>query len=272
MLLSNLLNEPTMTDKTRRTLNQFLQSSEVSLVIGAAMFNRNDKEMVVDTVLLLHQFFGQSNNKRFLAFSLAEGILSFGQRLGDANENLQSIIASHEANYEANVKVIEKLQMDLQQTARHQDEIKAKQDQELREIKSKFVEQARQKDEVLMKTRDMYETKLRELNAQCESMGQHMNKHLSALQHRDQLLHETRSKRCSLEEENHEYKRKVHVLEIRIEEIAQSHSVVNEEMRIREKETEELREEMSTLSSDYTAQREELEQTREELTVGTTCR
>lgn len=267
-MLSKLVNDPNMVDKTKRTLNQFLQSPEVSLVLGAGVFNRNDKDMVVETLLLLHNLLSESTtNKRFVALGLAEGILNFGQRIGEATETLQSAIGSLEANGEASVKVIEKLQTEIQQTLRFQDEVKAKQDQELQSIKSKFVDQVRQKDELMMKTRDMYEAKLRELNAQCEAMGQLINKKISNLQHRDQLLQENRGKQALLEDENTELKRKVEVLEIRIEEIAHSHSIAVEEMRIRERETSELREEMATISSDYTAQREELEVTHENIKV-----
>lgn len=256
-----------MSDKTKRTLNQFLQSPEVSLVLGAGVFNRSDKDLVVETLLLVYNLLSESSNRRFLAFGLAEGILNFGQRIGEATETLQSAISSLEANGEANMKVIEKLQMEIQQTIRFQDKIKDKQDQELHNIKSKFMDQVRQKDELLMRTREVYEAKLRELNTQCESMGQLMNKKISTLQHRDQLLQENRAKQAAVEDENSELKRKVEVLEIRIEEIAQSHSIAAEEMRLREREMSELREEMASISGDYTAQREELEHAQEDMKV-----
>ncbi|KAG6613531.1 Microtubule-associated protein [Phytophthora cinnamomi] len=67
-----------------------------------------------------------------------------------------------------------------------------------------------------------------------------------------------------LEDENSELKRKVQVLEIRIEEIAQTHSIAMEEMKLREKELEEVREEIATISGEYTAQREELEAAHDE--------
>jgi chromosome segregation ATPase len=261
-----------MNDKTKRTLSQFLQSSEVSLVLGAGVFNRNDKDLVVETLLLVYNLLSESSNKRFLAFGLADGILNFGQRIGEATESLQSTISSLEANGEASMKVIEKLQIEIQQTIRLQDEAKAKQDQELQNLKSKFIDQVRQKDELLMKTKEVYEAKLRELSAQCETMGQLMNKKIITIQHRDQILQESRAKQAAVEDENSELKRKVEVLEIRIEEIAQSHSIAAEEMRIREREMHDLREEMVSISSDYTVQREELEHAREEMEVSSvTC-
>ncbi|RLN87816.1 hypothetical protein BBJ28_00008061 [Nothophytophthora sp. Chile5] len=263
-LLSSLMSDSSMTDKTKRTLGQFLQSSEVAVVLGAGLFNRIDKEVVVETLLLLTQSLASSGNKRFHAFGLAEGIISFGQRLGDASDSLQSTIVSLEANAEVSAKAIDKLQTEMQQMLHLQDELKAQQDQELKDIGVKFAEQVRQKDEVLQKTRDAYEAKLREVTIQCESMGQHMSKKISALQQRESLLHETRAKRGLLEDENNELKRKVQVLEIRIEEIAQAHSIAMEEMKLREKEAEELRDEMASISEDYTAKREELEAVQEE--------
>uniref|UniRef100_K3WJU7 CIP2A N-terminal domain-containing protein n=1 Tax=Globisporangium ultimum (strain ATCC 200006 / CBS 805.95 / DAOM BR144) TaxID=431595 RepID=K3WJU7_GLOUD len=265
ILLSKLVHDLNMNDKTKRTLSQFLQSSEVSLVLGAGVFNRNDKDLVVETLLLVYNLLSESSNKRFLAFGLADGILNFGQRIGEATESLQSTISSLEANGEASMKVIEKLQIEIQQTIRLQDEAKAKQDQELQNLKSKFIDQVRQKDELLMKTKEVYEAKLRELSAQCETMGQLMNKKIITIQHRDQILQESRAKQAAVEDENSELKRKVEVLEIRIEEIAQSHSIAAEEMRIREREMHDLREEMVSISSDYTVQREELEHAREEM-------
>ncbi|RLN93470.1 hypothetical protein BBJ28_00003370 [Nothophytophthora sp. Chile5] len=263
-LLSSLMSDDSMTDKTKRTLGQFLQSSEVAVVLGAGLFNRIDKEVVVETLLLLTQSLASSGNKRFHAFGLAEGIISFGQRLGDASDSLQSTIVSLEANAEASAKAVDKLQTEMQQMLHLQDELKAQQDQELKDIGVKFADQIRQKDEMLQKTRDAYEAKLREVTMQCESMGQHMSKKISALQQRESLLHETRAKRGLLEDENNELKRKVQVLEIRIEEIAQTHSIAMEEIKLREKESEELRDEMASISDDYTAKREELEAVQEE--------
>lgn len=256
-----------MTDKNKRTLSQFLQTSEVSTVLGTALFNRNDKDIVVETLLLLSQSLVASGNKRFHAFGLAEGIVGFSQRVGDASDSLQSTIASLQANAEVSAKTVEKLQGEMQQMLHLHDQLKAQQDQALKDIGAKFSEQIRQKDDVMQKMRDAYEEKLREVTMQCESMGQHMNKKISALQQRESLLQESRAKRGMLEDENSELKRKVQVLEIRIEEIAQTHSIAMEEMKLREKELEELREEIATISGDYTAQREELEAAHDETRV-----
>ncbi|KAG7391286.1 hypothetical protein PHYPSEUDO_005235 [Phytophthora pseudosyringae] len=264
-LLSSLTSDENMTDKNKRTLGQFLQTSEVSAVLGAALFNRTDKDIVVEALLLLTQSLTGSGNKRFHALGLAEGVISFSQRVGDASENLQSTIASLQSNAEVSAKTVEKLQSEMQQMLHLQDELKVQQDQALKDIGLKFADQIRQKDDVIQKMRDAYEVKLREVTMQCESMGQHMNKKISALQHRESLLQESRAKRGTLEDENSELKRKVQVLEIRIEEIAQTHSVAMEEMKLREKELDELREEIATISGDYTAQREDLETARDEI-------
>ncbi|KAE9349948.1 hypothetical protein PR003_g5605 [Phytophthora rubi] len=263
-LLSSLMSDENMTDKNKRTLSQFLQTPEVATVLGAALFNRNDKDIVVETLLLLTQSLFASGNKRFHAFGLAEGIVGFSQRVGDANDGLQSTIASLQANAEVSAKTVEKVQAEMQQMVHLHDQLKAQQDQALKDIGAKFSEQIRQKDDAVQKMRDAYEVKLREVTMQCESMGQHMNKKISALQQRESLLQESRAKRGMLEDENSELKRKVQVLEIRIEEIAQTHSIAMEEMKLREKELEELREEIATISGDYTAQREELEAAHDE--------
>ncbi|RLN49987.1 hypothetical protein BBJ29_002783 [Phytophthora kernoviae] len=263
-LLSSLAGDENLADKTKRTLSQFLQSSEVSTVLGAALFNRTDKDIVVETLLLLTQSLASSGNKRFHAFGLTEGIMGFNQRIGDASDALQSTIASLQANVEASTKTIDKLHVDMQQMLRFQDEVKAQQDQELKEIGVKFADQIRQKDDGIQKMRDAYEGKLREVTMQCESMGQHMNKKISALQQREALLQESRAKRGILEDENSELKRKVQVLEIRLEEVAQTHSIAMEEMKLRDKELAELREEMASISGDYTTQREELEAAHDE--------
>ncbi|KAE9361347.1 hypothetical protein PF008_g1103 [Phytophthora fragariae] len=263
-LLSSLMSDENMTDKNKCTLSQFLQTPEVATVLGAALFNRNDKDIVVETLLLLTQSLFASGNKRFHAFGLAEGIVGFSQRVGDANDGLQSTIASLQANAEVSAKTVEKVQAEMQQMVHLHDQLKAQQDQALKDIGAKFSEQIRQKDDAVQKMRDAYEVKLREVTMQCESMGQHMNKKISALQQRESLLQESRAKRGMLEDENSELKRKVQVLEIRIEEIAQTHSIAMEEMKLREKELEELREEIATISGDYTAQREELEAAHDE--------
>ncbi|GMF12434.1 unnamed protein product [Phytophthora lilii] len=263
-LLSSLMADESMADKNKRTLNQFLQTSEVSTVIGAALFNRTDKDIVVETLLLLTQSLVSSGNKRFHAFGLAEGILGYSQRVGDANDSLQSTIASLQANLEMSAKTAEKLQTEMQQMLHLQDELKAQQDQAIKDIGIKFTEQIRQKDDAMQKMREVYEAKLREVTMQCGSMGQHINKKISALQQRESLLQESRAKCGFLEDENSELKRKVQVLEIRIEEIAQTHSIAMEEMKLRDKELEDLREEICTISGDYTAQREELEAAHDE--------
>ncbi|TMW63133.1 hypothetical protein Poli38472_002074 [Pythium oligandrum] len=259
MLLSSLLRHESMDEKNKRTLSQFLQSSEVATVLGSAFFNRTNKDLVVETLLLYNQYLSGTTNKRFYALSLADGVLIVGQRLNEANENMQSIVGSLEANVAAHTKTIEKLQTDLQQALRFQDESRARHDLELQEIKGKYVDQLRQKEDAAQKIREMYDVKIRELNAQCESMAQLMTKKISALQHREQMLQENRNKRSMLEEENTELKRKVQVLEVRLEEVAHAHSIGAEEMRLRDKEIKSLQEEMAALSHDYTSQREEIE-------------
>lgn len=258
-MLSTFLEESNVNDKLKRTLNQFLQSSEVSVVLGAGLLNCNDKELVVDVLLLMNECLSNSGSKRFNAFGLAEGIISFGQRWTESNDHMESELAGLEANVESSTKTIDKLQAEMQKMLHVHDELRLQHDQELKELGAKFAEQVRQKDEVMLKNYEVYETKIRELTAQCENLAQHINKKASAIQQRDQLLQENRMKRCVLEDENAEFKRKVQVLEIRIEEIAQSHSVASEEMKHREREFAALREEMATVSSDYATKREELE-------------
>ncbi|GMF17391.1 unnamed protein product [Phytophthora fragariaefolia] len=223
-----------------------------------------DNEALSNSDEYLHSSLVSSGNKRFHAFGLAEGILSFGQRVGDASDSLQSTIASLQANAEVSAKTVEKLQAEMQQMLHLHDQLKAQQDQALKDIGARFSEEIRQKDDAIQKMRDAYEAKIREVTMQCESMGQHMNKKISALQQRESLLQESRAKRGILEDENSELKRKVQVLEIRIEEIAQNHSIAMEEMKLRDKELGELREEIATISGDYTAQREELEAAHDE--------
>jgi chromosome segregation ATPase len=263
-LLSSFTNESCLNDKLKRTLNQFLLSSEVSVILGAGLFNSSDKELVVDMLLLIDQCLSSSGNKRFSAYSLAEGIIGYGQRLAETSDKMESKIFALEATAESNAKIIDKLQTEVQKMLHVQDELRLQHDQEMKELGAKLAEQVRQKEEVHARNRDIYETKLRELNAQCESMAQHMNKKMSAIQHRDQLLQDSRTKRAVLEDENAELKRKVQVLEIRIEEIAQSHSLTSEEMQIRERELVALRDEMATVSSDYASKREELSQALED--------
>ncbi|GLD93248.1 hypothetical protein PINS_up001840 [Pythium insidiosum] len=176
---------------------------------------------------------------------------------------LQTTISSLESNVESQHRSIEKMQVELQQTLRLQEDARTKHEQELQVVKAQMMEQLRQKDDIISKTCEQYEAQLRELSAQCESMAQLMNKKISALQHREHLLQDTRAKRSALEEENSELKRKVQVLELRLEEVAQSHSVTSEEVRIREREMHALQEEMTALSGEYTTQREELENARE---------
>jgi chromosome segregation ATPase len=267
MLLSSLVKEPTMDDNHRRTLNQFLQSSDVAMILGSALFSREDKDLVVETLLLYNQFMAQSSNKRFQALGLAEGIISVGQRVNESTDNLQSTISSLESNVEAHAKTIERLQNEIQQLLRMQDDVKSRHDQEILDIKSKFMDQLKQKDDLLTKTREIYDTKLREVNAQCESLAQVMNKKMGSLHHREQLLQENRTKRMVLEDENTELKRKVHVLEVRLDEIAQTHSITLEEMKLRDKDIKTLQDELTTLSGEFTGQHEEIERAHETIKV-----
>lgn len=262
--MSTFTSESCINDKLKRTLNQFLQSSEVSIVLGAGLFNSGDKELVVDMLLLIDQCLSSSGNKRFNAYSLAEGVISYAQRLAEISDKMESKIYALEATAESNAKIIDKLQTEIQKMLHAQDELRLQYDQEMKELGVKFAEQMRQKEELYARNRDIYEAKIRELNVQCEGMAQHMNKKMSAIQHRDQLLQENRTRRAVLEDENAELKRKVQVLEIRIEEIAQSHSLASEEMKIRERELGALRDEMATVSSDYASKREELSQALED--------
>ena len=248
-----------MTDRNKRTLSQFLQTAEVALVLAAALFSRTDKTTVVEALLILAQSLASSKNKRFRALELVEAIVGFSQRIGDASDSLQSTISSLQASAEASVKSAKNLQAELQKMLHVQDELKAEHDRAMKDIGAKFAEKMRQKDDSVLKMRDAYEGKLREASVQCKSMGQHMNKNLIVLQQRESLLQENRLEREILEEENNEWKRKVQVLETRIEEIARAHSIAMQEIDLRDTKMKELRVEFAAMSGDYAAQRKELE-------------
>ncbi|TYZ65355.1 hypothetical protein PybrP1_012679 [[Pythium] brassicae (nom. inval.)] len=266
ILLAKLAGDPAMADKTKRTLGQFLQSADVALVLGAGVCSRDDKALVVETLLLVQRLLAEatsSSSQRFVAFGLAEGVLSFGQRVGEAAEALQAAVATLEASSAASAKTVEGLQTELQQTRRAQDAATAQQHAELEGLKGRFREQVRQQDEALAKTREAYEAKLRELGAQCEALGQLASKSAGSAQHREQLLQASRAKEALLADESAELARKVEALERRLNEVARSHAVAAEEARLRDRELRELRDELAALSSDYTAQRGELELTHE---------
>lgn len=267
ILLAKLADDPTMADKTKRTLSQFLQSADVALVLGAGVCSRqDDKAVVVETLLLVQRLLSEaasSSSRRFVANGLAEGVLSFGQRVGEAAEALQAAVAALEASSDASAKTVERLQAELQRTLRATDAAKTQHHAELESLKTRFREQVRQQDDTLARTRDAYEAQVRELSAQCEALGQRASKSAGSAQHREQLLHASRAKEVQLADESAELARKVEALERRLDEVARSHAVAAEEARLRERELRELRDELATLSSDYTAQRGELEITRE---------
>ena len=265
-LLSSIMVDDNLPDKNKRTLSQFLQTSEVALVLGAALFSRN-KAIVVETLLLITQSLASLGNRQFHDLGLVEAIVGYSQRAKDANDSLRSRVCSLQANAKVDQKMNDKLQTKVQQMLHFQEELKAQQDQAIKDIEVKFAEQIRQKEDAILKTRDTYEAKLREIAVQCETMGQHMNKNISALQHRDALLHESRTKRNLLEAENNELNRKVQVLETRIGEIAQTHAIAIEEIKLRDKKLNEVRNEITTISGDYTAQRDELEAAYDETKV-----
>ncbi|CAI5736164.1 unnamed protein product [Peronospora farinosa] len=257
-LLSSIMSDDNLTDKNKRTLSQFFQTSEVALVLGAALFSCK-KDVVVETLLLITQSLTSLRSKQFHDLELVEAIVGYSQRAKDANDNLRSTICSLQVNAKAGQKTIEKLQTKLQQMLHFQNELKAQQDQAIKDIEVKFAEQMRQKEDSILKMRDAYEAKLREIAVQCETMGQHMNKNINVLQHRETLLHDSRIKRGILEDENNELNRKVQVLETRIDEVAQTRLIAMEEVKLRDKELDEVRQEIATIFGDYTAQRDELE-------------
>ncbi|UIZ21632.1 hypothetical protein KXD40_001327 [Peronospora effusa] len=257
-LLSSIMSDDNLTDKNKRTLSQLFQTSEVALVLGAALSSRK-KDVVVETLLLITQSLTSLRSKQFHDLELAEAMVGYSQRAKDANDNLRSTICSLQVNAKVGQMTIEKLQTKLQQTLHFQDELKAQQDQAIKDIEVKFAEQIRQKEDAILKMRDAYEAKLRKIAVQCETMGQHMNKNINVLQHRETLLHESRIKRGILEDENNELNRKVQVLETRIDEVAQTRLIAMEEVKLRDKELDEVRKEIATIFGDYTAQRDELE-------------
>uniref|UniRef100_A0AAV1UHE1 CIP2A N-terminal domain-containing protein n=1 Tax=Peronospora matthiolae TaxID=2874970 RepID=A0AAV1UHE1_9STRA len=257
-LLSSIASDENMADRNKRTLNQFLQASEVALVLAAALFSRNDKSIVVEAVLLLAQSLASSENKRFRALELVEAIVGFSQRVGDASDILRSTIESLQTKVEVSAKSVESMQTEMQKMLCLHDQLKAERDRVTKDIEAKFAEQMRQKDDAMLKMRDAYEEKLRKVTAQCKSMGQHVNKNLIVLQQRESLLQENRVARGILEEENNELKLRVQALETRMEEITHAHSVATQEINLRDEKVKELRLECASISGDYAAQRDEL--------------
>ncbi|TDH70551.1 hypothetical protein CCR75_009372 [Bremia lactucae] len=257
-LLSNIVHDESMGNKNNSALVHFLQTDEVSTVISAALCNGVNKTTVKQALILLVQTLVRSSSNQINVIQFAESVFRYNQRVGEANDNLQSTISSLHANANIGAKTAKRLQTEMQQMLQFQDELKTQQDQALKDIQNKLANQIRQKDDTMQKMRNGYEAKLHEITMQCEGMRQHMNKELSALQQRDSLYQEIRGKLVIVDDENVKLKRKVELLEPRIQEISQTYTAALEEIGLRKKDLSELREKIVTISGNFTAQREEL--------------
>ncbi len=87
------------------------------------------------------------------------------------------------------------------------------------------------------------------------------------MEKKQRLVHETRRQLCTVEEENSALKRKLHALEMRMDEVAEAHAFTQQQGQATEKALQVAREDCEALSEAYAKQGGELMAARESLTV-----
>lgn len=247
-------------DALYRSIYGLLQSSSVSRIVAAGLCQAKDKACIQEMLLFIQQVLSHSkSHHRFAFLSLSDGIMMHNQSVVDIITSLQADLVKAQTTESSKAKVLQLNTNKMHELTQELYHVKRQGQIDLEACAAKSKVELEQKDESLKDLKRSYETQLKQLKDHCEHLNDIVRKKLDSNDERDRLLQENRDQRCAVEQLNCELRKKLHLMEVRLDEVAQAHSIAREEVHLRDKEYQVTRQDMETLSETLTTQGVELD-------------
>ncbi|OQS01491.1 hypothetical protein ACHHYP_00656 [Achlya hypogyna] len=264
-----LLHNDLRDDAVLREFNHVLQIPEVAAMVSRGLCQYENKQWTRDVLGFLRKFLSQAKSQAFHErinlMTLADGLFAYHQRVHDVVTTARSAVDKADAALAGVSKQLDaaKAELDVATTAgaealAHERELRQR-------LEVDLAQQLAAKDRAVAAVQKAHEVQIARYQQQLEAADLQLEAKDRALEKQQRALQENRLHRCSTEEENKGLRRKLHVLEMRIDEVAEAHASTRLDVGAKEQARRELQIEFENMSEAFAAQSAELLSLQEEM-------
>ncbi|OQR81844.1 hypothetical protein THRCLA_11355 [Thraustotheca clavata] len=264
-----LLHDDLEDDTMLREFNQALQIPEIATMISRGLCQSVNKQWSHNVIKFLRQFLIQSKAKgfheRISLMTLADGLFGHNQRIQDYLATTRSAMTKSDAIIQGLTKQLDRAKNEINTSKSTWKEHLEQEQQERIQLQQDFERKLCEKEIEYASLEKKCASQLAQMQLQIDEVVEKLYSKTQSLEKKHRSLQECRFQRCSLEEENNELKRKLHVLEIRIDEVAQAHAQASFHISEKDKERRNIQIEYENISEAYAAQSVEFMALQEQL-------
>ncbi|KAF0714253.1 Aste57867_3968 [Aphanomyces stellatus] len=259
-LVGTLMLHDDVDDNQLREFNHVLTQPDVASLLSRGLCQSEDKQWTLDVLTFLRRFLSQSKS-----FHERASLLTLADTLFTTNHKVQEVVAMWSTRLSQSDTALHMAQKQTEMLRKELELVKTNAADERLQLHTEAARLQKELDvqksthvQVLEAVTAKCEGQLGHLKAQCDGLYAQVQEKTVAVEKKQRQLQESRVHRCTLEEENNGLKRKLLVLEMRIDEVAEAQATARHEADAIERDKQRIQTELETLSEAYAEQGGEL--------------
>lgn len=225
-----------------------LQQRGVLILLSCALRHCRNKNSIKNSLMLIYQILCTSRNQRIDLLTMVDGLHSFNQRVDEADNAKTFKLRDLETTATAAKKMLEQNHSAIQEQHDKELELAQKHERDIASVRAQSQSQLEQAEIKFFEIKNVLEKQLNNTKSQNEQLQVMLSNQSESLGHAEQQSAQQRMSGLAHEEELGDARRKVRVLEIRLEEVAESSSIANKQLVVCKKELAQLRSDHESLT------------------------
>ncbi|CAK4396385.1 unnamed protein product [Aphanomyces euteiches] len=240
-----------------REFNQVLQQPDVAEILSRGLSQCEDKQWTLDVMIFLRRFLSQATpvfHERVSLFTLADALFSTNHKSQEVVAIWRSRLSQSETALHMAHKQIEHLKAEIELVKANADDERLQCHTEHARLQKELDLQRSAHEHVVEALTAKFESQMTHMKAKCDEVMGQLREKSQAFEKKQRQLQESRVQRCTLEEESNGLKRKLIVLEMRIDEVAQAQASTRGQVDHLQREKQRVQAELEALSEAYASQ------------------
>ncbi|KAG9414214.1 hypothetical protein AC1031_013418 [Aphanomyces cochlioides] len=240
-----------------REFNQVLQQPDVAEILSRGLSQSEDKQWTLDVMIFLRRFLSQATpvfHERVSLFTLADALFSTNHKSQEVVAIWRSRLSQSETALHMAHKQIEHLKAEIELVKANADDERLQCHTEHARLQKELDLQRSAHEHVVEALTAKFESQMTHMKAKCDEVMGQLREKSQAFEKKQRQLQESRVQRCTLEEESNGLKRKLIVLEMRIDEVAQAQVSTRGQVDHLQREKQRVQAELEALSEAYASQ------------------
>ncbi|CAK4776413.1 unnamed protein product [Aphanomyces euteiches] len=240
-----------------REFNQVLQQPDVAEILSRGLSQSEDKQWTLDVMIFLRRFLSQATpvfHERVSLFTLADALFSTNHKSQEVVVIWRSRLSQSETALHMAHKQIEHLKAEIELVKANADDERLQCHTEHARLQKELDLQRSAHEHVVEALTAKFESQMTHMKAKCDEVMGQLREKSQAFEKKQRQLQESRVQRCTLEEESNGLKRKLIVLEMRIDEVAQAQASTRGQVDHLQREKQRVQAELEALSEAYASQ------------------